>query len=445
MNVAKLKTITLILVVGGILGSGAGLLVPQALADKTENTQTAAGKQAAGPAEERLPPNREGRDRAEEETLVFAEEDKAPAAQGKGGKKFDPPQFSGKVVQVDKDGKRLSLEVSSKVEASGKVEISITDKTKLVFSNVGPKEARPTEGYSANVWLEKDSKDVAARVQLSGHRTIAGSILNEKLAPPQLTLPVSAVADGGKGITLERPGKGEHPAEKIPIRFTEKTRVFFSNVPRDGARSKVGYEARVWLEDNSRDTAKAVRFVGNAEGKPPEGKGPLADRSGRIVGLSGNGKVLTVELPPVKGEEPAKVEIKLTDTTKESYHGVTADGAKPVRGYQVQVWLAEGSQDTAARVRFFRPDPRKSVDGRVQVVSADGSRLTVETVDRGKGGEATTQEIKVTAKTQLVFFNVGPGGAKLTEGYHVRGWLVEGSEDTAEELMLSRSEKPADK
>jgi RNA polymerase sigma factor (sigma-70 family) len=443
MNVAKLKTITLILGVAGILGSGAGLLTYQALADQTEKTQTA-GKSAAAPAEERIPPNRDSRDRAEEETLVFAEEDKTEKPQGK-GTKGDPPQLSGKVVRVDKDDKGLALEVPSKKETSGKVEITITDKTRLRFSNVGPKEARLTEGYDAHIWLEKDSKDVAARVQLSGHRYLTGSVLNEKLAPPHLTLPVVAVADGGKGITLERSGKGEQPAEKIPIQFTDKTRVFFFNVPRDGARPKVGYEARVWLEDNSRDTARAVRFVGNAEGKPPEGKGQPADRSGRIVGLSGNGKVLTVELPPVKGEEPAKVEIKLTDRTKESYHGVTADGAKPVQGYQVQVWLAEGSQDTAARVRFFRPDPRKSVDARVQAVSADGSRLTVESVSQGKGGESTRQEIKITAKTRLVFFNVGPGGAKLTEGYHVRGWLVEGSEDTAEELMLSRSEKPTDK
>ena len=44
-----------------------------------------------------------------------------------------------------------------------------------------------------------------------------------------------------------------------------------------------------------------------------------------------------------------------------------------------------------------------------------------------------------------MFFNVGPKGAKLTEGYHVHGWLVEGSDDTAEELMVSRPEKPADK
>src|SRR5262249_31947916 len=154
-------------------------------------------------------------------------------------------------------------------------------------------------------------------------------------SPPQLAFPVVAVAADGKGITLE---SGKVESRKLPVRFTEKTRVFFSDVARDGARPKAGYEARVWLEDNSQDTGRAVKFVGNAEGKPPEGKGPKVDRSGRIVALSGNGKVLTVEiLPPEKGQ-PTKTEIKLTAATKESYHGVAAEGAKPAVGYLVQVW-----------------------------------------------------------------------------------------------------------
>ncbi len=134
-------------------------------------------------------------------------------------------------------------------------------------------------------------------------------------------------------------------------------------------------------------------------------------------------------------------EIRLTDATRESYHGVAADGAKPVEGYQVQVWLAEGSQHTAARARFFRNDPRKSVDGRIQAMSADGGRFTVGIPSKGKGGEPTRLEIRTTARTKLVFSNVGPEGARLTEGYHVRGWLMESSEDTADELMLSQPEK----
>src|SRR5262249_15164869 len=143
-----------------------------------------------------------------------AEEDKAPA-QGKDAKS-DPQQLSGTVVQVGQDGTTLGLEIRSKLggEASRK-EITITDKTLLVFSNVGPDEARLTEGYGADVWLEKDSKDVAARVHLSGHR-------NTKNAPHRAG-PVVAVAADGQGITLEKPAKGEL-SKKIDVQFTENTR-----------------------------------------------------------------------------------------------------------------------------------------------------------------------------------------------------------------------------
>jgi hypothetical protein len=106
--------------------------------------------------------------------------------------------------------------------------------------------------------------------------------------------------------------------------------------------------------------------------------------------------------------------------------------------------MAEGSQDTAARVRFVRNDPRKSVDARIQAVSEDGGRFTVAIAPK-ESGEATKREFKITEKTRLVFFNVGLGGAKPAEGYHVRGWLVEGADDTADELMLSRPEKTAPK
>jgi hypothetical protein len=57
-----------------------------------------------------------------------------------------------------------------------------------------------------------------------------------------------------------------------------------------------------------------------------------------------------------------------------------------------------------------------------------------------KGGEPVRREITITARTELMFSNVGPDGARLTEGYRVFGWLEEGSEDAADELVLSRPE-----
>src|SRR5262249_39979289 len=72
------------------------------------------------------------------------------------------------------------------------------------------------------------------------------------------------------------------------------------------------------------------------------------------------------------------------------------------------------------------------------IVAVSGERLTLATAPTVKGGEPVTREITVTPNTRLSFFNVGPGGAQLTLGDHVRGWLVEGSDDTTDELAVSR-------
>ena len=103
------------------------------------------------------------------------------------------------------------------------------------------------------------------------------------------------------------------PAEKTALRLTEQTQVLFSNVAREGARITVGHEVLVSLEPDSQDTAKVVTFVGTAAVKSAEGKEAKADCCGSIVGLSGNGKVLTVELPSPKSGEAVRTEIRLTE------------------------------------------------------------------------------------------------------------------------------------
>src|SRR5262249_55565009 len=97
------------------------------------------------------------------------------------------------------------------------------------------------------------------------------------------------------------------------------------------------------------------------------------------------------------------------------------------------------SQDIAARARFVRGDPRRGVDARIVAVSADRDRFTAESPGK------TRREIRTTARTRLGFSDVGPGRARPTQGYHVRGWLVEGSDDTADELTVSGSEKTTGK
>jgi RNA polymerase sigma factor (sigma-70 family) len=444
--ITKVKTAAVLLLVVGALAGGVGLLAHQAPGAKGETEVVAQSPdlqvvtRTPQPDEDlRSEPVVRSGDRPttrEEPTPIVNRDDKPPVPPDRAGDEF-PQQLSGRVVRVDRDDTSLDLEIRAKVGGeSSRTTITLTDRTQLVFSNVGPNGARLTAGYSADVRLEKGSKDVAARVHVNGN-------LGTKNAPHR-TGQVMTVSTDGTSITLEKRAKGE-AAEKIAIRLTDQTRVLFSNVARNGARMTTGYDAQVWLESDSTNAAKVVTVFGSVESKPADNKDAKADRSGRIVRVSGNGRDLMVEQPAPKGGEPTRTEIRLADATQESYHCVSAGGAKPVVGYQVQVWLAEGSQNTAARARFVRGDPRPSVDARIVALSADGERFTVESPAKIKGVEPTRQELRTTARTRLVFSNVGTDGARLTEGYHIRGWLVEGSDDLADELMVSGSEKPAGK
>src|SRR5208283_6203770 len=95
----------------------------------------------------------------------------------------------------------------------------------------------------------------------------------------------------------------------------------------------------VWLQEGANDTAAAV-----------QASRPRADAAGEITAISEDGKVLTLESKTRSGEV-AKTQIKLTDGTRIQLSGAEKPEDRKLRlGYQVTVWLQEGSQDTAALV-----------------------------------------------------------------------------------------------
>src|SRR5262249_31390762 len=155
---------SLVLLAAGILGGGAGLFAHQALAEKAEE-QTAEGKPPPARVESDVPVDHATLSEDEVEDPVAGSDNNPPVVEDRDESAL-PRQLSGTLVWVDSGGKGFSLEIRSKVkgEASRNAEITLIDRTLLVFSNVGPNEAHLTEGYRADVWLEKDSKDVAARV-----------------------------------------------------------------------------------------------------------------------------------------------------------------------------------------------------------------------------------------------------------------------------------------
>jgi hypothetical protein len=180
--------------------------------------------------------------------------------------------------------------------------------------------------------------------------------------------------------------------------------------------------------------------------KPDEKTEKKPDHSGIIAAVADNGRTITVELPPkVKGEAPPTVDIKLTDKTKVVYFGVDAAGENPTIGYAIQVWLADGSQDTATGVRLGRKDGDGGIKGPdftglISTVSKDSTTITVEIPPEEKGGESRKVEVKLTSKTKFSYFGVEAEGEKPTVGYVIQVWLAKGSKDTAVGVRLGLKE-----
>jgi ferric-dicitrate binding protein FerR (iron transport regulator) len=159
---------------------------------------------------------------------------------------------------------------------------------------------------------------------------------------PTLTGKVTAVSADGKRITLETPPPkpGAEPRQQ-EIKITDRTELAYYGVEKDGDRPTVGYLATVLLDGADSDTATRVQF-GVKE----------AQVNGRVIKVAADGKLLTLEIYG-KGERPTQAEVKLTDRSRLMYTGIDKEGAKPTVGYAAQVWLKEGTKDTAAEVRFL--------------------------------------------------------------------------------------------
>lgn len=70
----------------------------------------------------------------------------------------------GRVVAPAPRGQGVILEVPARGQSVVKKEIRFNEKTVVVYNNVRPGGATPTEGYSAQVWLAAGSTDTADRV-----------------------------------------------------------------------------------------------------------------------------------------------------------------------------------------------------------------------------------------------------------------------------------------
>jgi RNA polymerase sigma factor (sigma-70 family) len=435
MLISRLKTAGLLLAAFGLIALGTGLFAQRLLGE----TSRVLGSKRAGS------PDSNGQSAAKKGKKPPKLRGSAKGKDGNKGTSQSLLLFTGKVVGWSKDNKKLTLLLPGqrKGEQPRMMEVKLSGKTDISYFGIGSDGAKPTKGYQAKVWLQQGSGDIAARVYLKGKEGTK--------KPSHFTSRVGAVSEDGKGITLILPAKkkkGQKPREpkRMEIHFTDGTELTFSNVGKDGAKPAEGYLAGVRLENDSRDTAAAVLFNGGKEKKNKVGTEKLVNQplenAGTVAALSPNGKTLTlvVHPPKRKGEKPQnpeRIEVKIDEKTEMVFYGVGTGGAQPAEGLYVQVYLHEGSKDTAAKLRFTRKVKRKAVVGTVVALGKDRQSLTLELLRTKKKAAAPVHmEIKLTSDIYLVYNGVGPGEAKPTKGYRASVFFKEKSPDTPDIIIL---------
>lgn len=199
------------------------------------------------------------------------------------------PMFTGRVTALSADGKRLTLEGKPPKPgvAPEQREVEITNQTQLVYYGVVNGGDRPTVGYSAVAWLDKDALTKAILIEFGEKQ-------------PHVSGRVASVTDEGRSLTLEIFHKGAAPTHRT-IAVSDRTRVSY-NVESGEMKPTTGYQADVWLDGNS-DTAIEVRYAYKRKGPPPEGT-PKSDKptSEKPSPRKPNSEKPTSEKP---GEKPA--------------------------------------------------------------------------------------------------------------------------------------------
>lgn len=262
------------------------------------------------------------------------------------------PDLQGRVFGISKDGNTITFQYPPKErgEEPKTVDIKITPKTVVTYSNIAKGSTRPAEGYGAQVWYEKGSTDTAAAISFGGND---GPERGRFERAPVPSGKVVGVAKDGKSITIETPpqNRGEEPG-KIDIKIAGTTKVVFFNVIPGGDDISEGQFARVWLADNSKDTADTILLAAQQKSRFQALRGQVKD-------LAKDGKSFSLETPPTeRGGEPKANTIKISDATRVVFMGVPKDGARAEDGYLAEVSLEEGSLTNAVQVIFHGPQGR---------------------------------------------------------------------------------------
>jgi len=382
MFIGKAKIVASLVLGTALTGTGVAVVTQIAFADKTDKATNIKPDNAAG--------------------------------KGKSDKSdYVKPELVGTVTGVANEGKQITIQDRNggkgEPAVTGKATVQITATTEITFSSIAPMGDNVVVGYQAEVWLEANSQDRAARVAYSGTQNFKDP------HPTHASGKITTISPDGKHMTVESRPQGEKGVKgakegepvQADVNITPKTQIIYSAVSTDGTSLEKGYEAQVSFEREGQADAAVIRITGpEAAGLKGGGLGN-ADFSGRVVSVAEDGKSMMIEGRPVvfKGEPKEKntgaVEVKtLKGEVKEK--GAVAPGVKISKG--------EVNDKNA-----IAPEV-KGQKGEAKVQNADGGKGKIEEPQQ-------RIDVTITAATKMIFSGVAPGGATPTQGYRATVWL----------------------
>jgi len=268
------------------------------------------------------------------------------------------PSFSGEVNDVKYSAASGEYTVSADGPNKGTKLDRVVDVGVFPFKpglatyfNVPQGGARPTKGYFIKVWQTEKTNEII-RIEFDGHADPA----QKPAGKPERNGPVLAGSKDSVTIELPPQAKGEAP-ERAEFKITDQTVVLFNGVGAEGAvlAPDKGLNASIWLAQGSKDTAVRVQVNGGVKNKAP-------DLVGKLIEVK-DGKQLALEVTgPGKPPAPQHIEVRITPKTRLSYRNVGPDAARPIAGYHVSVWLAEGEKNAAELVWLEPADAARKSD-----------------------------------------------------------------------------------
>ena len=182
------------------------------------------------------------------------------------GSKAHRPDYFGRVTAVSEKGDSITLSYRVKKKGPERTTtVRIADSTKLVYTSVDKQSQRPTVGFTATVWIDKKSQNLASGIEFfQAKKKLAKKkppkSLPSKSGKAKLSGRIVEVSDKGQSLTVLLDSTKKGSPAKLEIKLNQNTNLTFKGMPDDEQQPTVGYQVSVVLVPGKGNIAELLNF-----------------------------------------------------------------------------------------------------------------------------------------------------------------------------------------